>query len=253
MENYAAKISFVGTHFHGWQIQPNAISVQGEIENALQTLFQEKIDVIGCGRTDAGVHASDFVLNFHAPDKYEPSKLRFKLNGLLGDFIAFHKIQTVAQDFHSRFDATERSYQYFCHLEKAPFLLNRSMHLRRIPDIDLMNQAAQLFLGKKDFESLARTKSGVDHFICEVTRAEWSWIDNNRLVFDVSANRFLRNMVRAMVGTLLQVGYRKIPPYAIEDILNAKKRSAAGESVKACGLYLSKIKYPNITWQQQKQ
>lgn len=252
MKNYAAKISFVGTPFHGWQIQPNANSVQGEIEKALAVLFQTEIPVIGCGRTDTGVHASYFVLNFKAPNRYPTEKLAYKLNSLLPDEIAFHELQEAEDSFHARFDATQRSYQYFCHSGKLPFLKDRSMLLNKWPDLELMNTAAKLFLGKQDFESLARTKSGVDHFICEVYEARWERLAEDRIVFNVSANRFLRNMVRAMVGTLLEVGYGKIPPETVKEILIAKDRSAAGESVKACGLYLSHIKYPNITWQKQK-
>lgn len=246
MTRFAAKISFVGTNYHGWQVQNNAKSVQGEIESALSTLFRVKTPVVGCGRTDAGVHASYFILHFDADTKLACDSICFKVNAILPKDIAFHDLRPVDKDFHARFHATKRSYQYFLHFGKKPFLLDLSMPFWKDLNVEAMNVAAKSFLGEQDFSSLTKAHGGNHTFICNVTEAYWEKVDDKQLVFNVSANRFLRNMVRAMVGTLLKVGLEKESPDFVNKVLAAKDRSVAGESVKACGLYLSNVVYPSV-------
>lgn len=248
MSRFAAKISFVGTNYHGWQVQNNAKTVQGEINRALSMIFREDINVVGCGRTDTGVHASHYILHWDAKPSLSPDKIQYKLNAILPHDIAFHQVLEVNQDFHARFSAESRSYEYYVHFSKDPFLLNRSMELFKPLDLNAMNEAAQDFLGEQDFTSMAKAHGGNHTFICNVTRAEWE-ATKSGIVFHVSANRFLRNMVRAMVGTLMEVGYHKQDTGFVAEVLKQKNRSAAGESVKACGLYLSNIVYPNLNVQ----
>ncbi len=214
-------------------------------------LLRQDVTVTGCGRTDTGVHASYYVLHFDAETQLSETDLCYKLNAVLPKEIAFHSIQQVAADFHARFDASERSYAYYCHGAKNPFLTGQSMRLMVQPNLAAMNEAAKYFLGEHDFGAFQKQHGGNTTNICTVTHAAWS-VENEQWVYRVTANRFLRNMVRAMVGTLLDVGKGKIPPQEIKEILASGERSRAGESVNACGLYLSNIKYPNLTeWQRQ--
>lgn len=243
MNRYAFRIAYNGRDFSGWQRQPNAPSVQQCIEENLAKLFAPNgPNILGCGRTDAGVHASDFTFHVDLEERYELDKLRFKLNRMLPDSISVFEIKEVASDFHARFDATWRTYRYFVHTQKDPFAYD-SLYLPQQVNFKQMQEATQYLLGKKDFTSLSKLHTDVKTNICEVTHAEWTQIDGTHWYFEITANRFLRNMVRATVGTLLEVGYGNIAPQDVQNILKAMDRGAAGKSVAGEGLFLWKVDY----------
>lgn len=246
--NYCVRIAYDGTNYSGWQRQTNAITVQQVIEEALNKLIQEAIQIIGCGRTDTGVHAMSYYFNFKT-QKDLPENILFKLNAMCPHAIAFYDIWEVPRDFHTRFEAKERSYQYFIHTKKDPFSHAYSLLFTHELDIERMNKACQLLIGKQDFTSFAKTHTEVNNFFCTVSKAHWHVNEGKQLVFEVTANRFLRNMVRAMVGTLLEVGMGRQDISFITDVINAKDRSAAGQSMPGHALYLSKITYDQSLWQ----
>ncbi|MGX5687592.1 tRNA pseudouridine(38-40) synthase TruA [Arcticibacter tournemirensis] len=242
-----AELSYNGTGFHGWQVQPNAITVQEVLDKALSTILREEIETVGCGRTDTGVHAKQFYAHFDLsnprPDLSGNPVFLSRLNSLLPPQIAVKQLLNMAPDAHARFDATLRSYEYHIHFQKDPFKQNLSWLLRDMPDIDPMNEAAALLLHYTDFSCFSKSNTQVFTNNCKISRAEWV---NTRdgLVFHISADRFLRNMVRAIVGTLMMVGKGLLKPADIHDIIESKNRSNAGSSVPACGLYLTEVKYP---------
>ena len=243
MQRYFIELSYNGTKFFGWQRQPNEISIQEEIENALSKYHSnQEIKVMGCGRTDTGVHAKDFTLHVDLPEVVDQEKLKFKLNRMLPESIAIYKIFKVTPDMHARFSATQRTYRYFIHTEKNPFNNKQSWHVTHTMDLAKMNEASRHLLGKKDFTSLSKLHTDVKTNICTVSKAEWTKTDAG-LVFEITADRFLRNMVRATVGTLIDVGSGKIQPKEIISILEAMNRGAASTSVPAHGLYLWKVEY----------
>jgi len=238
------ELSYHGKMYHGWQIQPNANSVQEELEKALSVLLSEKIAVIGCGRTDAGVHASQFFLHFETDNIFDEEKLRFKLNAFLPQDIAIVKIFKVKDNAHARFDAIYRSYEYRISLGKNPFLTDVALQVNElIFDIDKMNIAANLLYEYENFKCFSRSKTDVKTYNCEITKAFWQK-DEHLLIFNITANRFLRNMVRAIVGTLLQIGMGKINLEDFKKIIESQDRTKAGASVKAHGLFLCKVVYP---------
>jgi tRNA pseudouridine38-40 synthase len=240
---YAIELAYRGTNYHGWQIQPNASSVQQEIERRLTQLMGGfSTSVVGCGRTDTGVHASYFVLHFDSEKAFVCSELKYKLNKMLPADIAVFSVQAVSADFHARFSALSRTYRYFVHREKDAFALD-SLLLTREVDFNKMNEAAKHLLGKQDFTSLSKLHTDVKTNICTVTAAKWVQKDKN-WYFEITADRFLRNMVRAAVGTLLDVGYGVVSPEEVRTILNAKDRGEAKLSVPAEGLFLTDIVYP---------
>lgn len=244
---YFLHIAYNGTRYHGWQKQINAHTVQEEIEKALCTLYNvPAIETTGCGRTDAGVHAKDFYLHFDIENlRYTGEELVFKLNRILSKDIAVFRIIPLHDDAHARFDATSRQYEYHVHHAKNPFLQETSTHWHRVPDYDKMNKAAALLLSYSDFASFCKANAGNATTLCKVTEAEWKKKDEE-MVFYISADRFLRNMVRAVVGTLMQVGYNDITIYDFRKIIESKKRTEAGDSVPPQGLTLSKVIYPYI-------
>lgn len=245
-----AELSYNGTGFHGWQVQPNAITVQEVLDKALSTILREEIETVGCGRTDTGVHAKQFYAHFDLsnprPDLSGNPVFLSRLNSLLPPQIAVKQLLNMAPDAHARFDATLRSYEYHIHFEKDPFKQNLSWLLRDMPDIDPMNEAAAILLDYTDFSCFSKSNTQVFTNNCKISRAEWV---NTRdgLVFHISADRFLRNMVRAIVGTLMLVGKGLLKPANIHDIIESKNRSNAGSSVPACGLYLTEVRYPYFT------
>ncbi|MFN5147476.1 MAG: tRNA pseudouridine(38-40) synthase TruA [Flavobacteriia bacterium] len=244
MRRYFIEISYNGTDYYGWQRQPRQHSVQEEIENALSKLHSNKeIPIVGCGRTDTGVHAKQYFLHVDLENVGDTKHLIFKLNRMLPDSIVIHGIQEVSFDDHARFGAKERTYRYFIHLKKDAFINEMSWYFPQEPDFGKMNEAAQHFLGKQDFTSLSKLHTDVKTNICTVTKAEWVKHDDDRWYFEIAADRFLRNMVRATVGTLLDVGLDKIQPDDIKKILEAKDRGEASTSVPAHGLFLWKIIY----------
>jgi tRNA pseudouridine38-40 synthase len=239
---YFIELSYNGKNYHGWQIQPDAISVQEKINNALSTVYQKDIQIVGAGRTDTGVHASQMFAHFDI-DKLVDDNLEFKLNSILPNDIFIKAIFLVDDEKHARFDALSRSYEYKIWLGRNPFLLDFSWQIHsQKPNVTLMNEAAKLLLDHEDFESFSKVKTNVHTFNCNVTEAFWVQKDN-QLTFHISANRFLRNMVRAIVGTLLDVGLDKISISDFKNIIESKNRSNAGLSVPAKGLFLTQIKY----------
>jgi tRNA pseudouridine38-40 synthase len=243
-KRYFIELAYNGAAYHGWQRQPNAISVQQVLEEAMSTLSREKIKLLGAGRTDAGVHALQMYAHFDVEQEIKnPDELVFLLNGFLNDDIAINRIIRVQPTAHARFDATERAYQYRISTVKDPFNAPLQYYLKNQPDIELMNQAATILLMHQDFECFSRSKTDVKTFLCNIKKAEWKKEDSS-LIFYISANRFLRNMVRAIVGTLLEVGYKKRKVDDIDHVIRSKDRSVAGFSAPAHGLYLSRIKYP---------
>lgn len=243
MPRYLIELAYHGSAYHGWQIQPNALSVQEEIQTALSRLHgNEKIEVVGCGRTDAGVHARQYFLHADLPKSWNPQQLVFKLNRMTAPSLAFYQVWEVSSDLHARFDASERTYRYFIHQQKNPFLLQQSWYVQPVLDLNAMNKAAAHLLGRQDFSSFAKAHTDVKTNSCEVFTAEW-FATENGLYFQISANRFLRNMVRAIVGTLVEVGLGKIKASELTAIIAAQDRSEAYLSVPADGLFLWKVVY----------
>jgi len=243
MARFVFVISYNGTPFHGWQIQPNALTVQASLEQVLTKILREEIQVVGCGRTDTGVHASYYVLHFNFLGKFPMEDIAFKLNGILPSSIAVHEVYEVSEDFHARFLATSRKYTYKIHHQKNPFLENLSWFMKHEVDLDAMNAACKLLIKHNDFASFCKSGSDQESTLCDVTQAEWKQTDVG-LEFTISANRFLRNMVRAIVGTLIDVGLGNTSIERFEEIIAAKNRSEAGKSAPGCGLYLSGVNYP---------
>lgn len=247
LARWALDISFDGTHYHGWQEQANANSVQETLANAISTALQTPTSVTGCGRTDTGVHAKQFILHFDAAQALNAYEHIHKLNAILPKDIAVKQLYRVTDDFHARFDAELRTYQYHLHYEKDPFKLNRSYQYVMGPlSVEKMNTAAKSLLEFEDFTSFSKSNTQVKTNNCHITKADWEMPDANTLVFTISANRFLRNMVRAIVGTLIEIGSRKREPKEMAAIIEARDRKKAGFSVPACGLYLTEVKYPNL-------
>jgi tRNA pseudouridine38-40 synthase len=239
---YFIELSYNGKNYHGWQIQPDVISVQEKLNDAISTIFQEKIQVVGAGRTDTGVHASQMFAHFDI-EKVLKGDVIFKLNSILPNDISVSKVFLVAAEKHVRFDAISRSYEYKICLDRNPFLLDFSWQIHsQKPNVFLMNEAAKLLLEYTDFQTFSKVKTDVYTFNCDVTEAFWV-ANGNELTFHISANRFLRNMVRAIVGTLVDVGLGKISKEEFRSIIESKNRGNAGLSVPAKGLFLTKIKY----------
>jgi tRNA pseudouridine38-40 synthase len=242
MQRFLLEIQFDGTNYHGWQIQQNANSVQAEINAALQIIFQENIETIGCGRTDTGVHASQFFLHYDCT-KEIPKDFNYRINQILPSDISVLSIKKVEADFNARFDATCRTYQYFIHRNKNPFLTKYSWQYSLPLNIQKMNKAAELLKNYNEFECFSKSNTQVISFVCKIYHARWKQDENSNLIFEIEANRFLRNMVRAIVGTMIDIGKEKI---SIEDfcrIIESKNRSNAGASVPGKGLFLTKVIY----------
>ncbi|NUY79401.1 tRNA pseudouridine(38-40) synthase TruA [Flavobacterium sp. MAH-1] len=242
---YFLEFSYNGTNYHGWQSQPNAVSVQETINKSLSLLLGETIDVVGAGRTDTGVHASQMFAHFDYEGWFETSQLRHKLNSFLPKDIAIHDIIPVHDDAHTRFDAKKRTYEYHIHTKKDVFLEGLSWYQHHQLDVDKMNEAAKILFEHTDFECFSKTGSDVGTFNCQIFRADWKQHDH-RLIFTVAADRFLRNMVRAIVGTLINVGLHKVDLEGFNAIIVSKNRGNAGFSVPAHGLYLTKVEYDYI-------
>lgn len=240
---YFIELSYDGTPFVGWQRQPAGDSIQSCLEDALSILFRKPLSIVGAGRTDAGVHAHQLFAHVDL-DEHVDQDLTFRLNKLLPKEIAVRNIIAVAQDAHARFDAVSRSYRYRITTQKNPFLQKRSYQFAKPLDLELMNQAAKTLINHEDFKCFSKSKTDVKTYTCDIQHAHWQH-NGSELVFFIQANRFLRNMVRAIVGTLIEVGLRKISISDFEAILASRDRSQAGYSVPAHGLYLEKVNYPN--------
>ena len=240
---YFLELSYNGKAYHGWQNQPNAVSVQEVVENALSKLLNTEIKIVGAGRTDAGVHAKQMFAHFDSDIKIENNDLKYKLNAFLPKDIAVYNIFQVQKDAHARFDALSRTYLYRVALEKDAFNFDSAYFMKKPLNLELMNQAANVLLGHKDFQCFSKTNTDVKTYYCDVKIAKWEQIENE-LHFIITADRFLRNMVRAIVGTLIDVGLGKISIDNLKAILASKDRGQAGYSVPAHGLYLTRIDYP---------
>ncbi|PQJ71882.1 tRNA pseudouridine(38-40) synthase TruA [Polaribacter butkevichii] len=239
---YFIELSYNGKNYHGWQIQPDVISVQEKLNKAVSTIFQEKIEVVGAGRTDTGVHASQMFAHFDI-EKSLKGDIPHKLNSLLPLDIVVYNVFEVDDEKHARFGALSRSYEYKIWLGRNPFLLDFSWQIHSQDlNVDLMNEAAKLLLEYTDFQTFSKVKTDVYTYNCNVTEALWKQ-DGKELVFYITANRFLRNMVRAIVGTLVDVGLGKITKDDFRKIIESKNRGNAGLSVPAKGLFLTQIKY----------
>lgn len=242
MARYFITLKFDGTRYHGWQVQPNGITVEGEIERALSTILRQEIDIVGAGRTDAGVHASMMVAHFDYEQQL-PDQLQYKLNKLLPNDIAIDEIKKVGEDMHARFSATSRTYHYYIHTRKNPFLNNSSCLITYPLNIELMNEAASKLFDYTDFGAFCKSHTDVKTTLCTITQARWEQLEEGRYRFVISANRFLRNMVRAIVGTLIEVGRGKMTIDEFCGVIEGKSRCDAGESMPAQALFLTHVGY----------
>lgn len=240
---YFIALSYNGKHYHGWQTQPNAVTVQQTIEKALSTLLRENISILGAGRTDAGVHARLMYAHFDISEAIDTKALVYQLNSFLPKDIAIKDIYPVDDHAHARFDAIRRSYAYWVTSFKDPFLFDYAYYLRADLDIAAMNKAAEILLETEDFQCFSKSNTDVKTYICDVQKAYWQE-EGSLLVFNITADRFLRNMVRAVVGTLLEVGLDRCSIAQFKEVLASKDRRQAGVSVPAQGLYLTEVQYP---------
>ena len=246
---YFITLSYDGTRYHGWQVQPNGISVQGCLQQALSTLLRQPMEVTGAGRTDAGVHASMMVAHFDLVEDLQPEldcvQLTYRLNKILPPDIAVQKVEPVSDDLHARFSATSRTYHYFVHLPKSPFRRAYSWQLFGQIDFQRMNEAAALLPEYTDFTSFSKVNTDTKTNLCTIHHARWEELEPGVWRFEIQANRFLRNMVRAIVGTLLEVGRGRMSVEEFCRVIESKNRCSAGESVPGHALFLVDIQYPH--------
>ncbi len=249
MSRYFIELSYDGTNYHGWQVQPNGVSVQETLQQALSTLLRQDAEVVGAGRTDAGVHASMMVAHFDGPEELDCAQLVYKLNKLLPHDIAIRRVYQVPDDMHARFSATSRTYHYYIHTRKSPFLRHYSWLVTFPLDFEKMNEAANRLLDFEDFTSFSKVNTDTKTNICHITEAQWKEITplegqgGGAWRFTITANRFLRNMVRAIVGTLIEVGRGRMTVDEFCQVIEQKNRCSAGESVPGHALFLTEVKY----------
>ena len=243
MQRYFITFAYDGTSYHGWQIQPTDNSVQETMQKALTTILREDIELVGAGRTDTGVHAEHMTAHFETEKDFQNDMLVNKLNSLLPRDIVIFDIFPVSDDMHARFSATFRRYRYYIHTRKDPFSRQYSCELRYHLDFDLMNEAGRILCTYKDFGAFCKSHTDVKTTLCDVTKAEWVRIDDHRWYFEIQANRFLRNMVRAVVGTLVDVGRGRITLDEFRHVIECGNRCKAGESMPANALFLVEVGY----------
>lgn len=240
-------MSFKGTKFHGWQAQENAVSVQSELENCISLVMKEEIKITGCGRTDTGVHAAFYVAHFDYRSILKTETLNLyvnKLNLFINKSVVIHKILHTDNDFNARFSAVKRTYKYFITHKKNPFINDISLQIKGKLNLKLMELSCKILKNYSDFTSFSKTGGNNYTNICQIYDAKWEYFENNEiLVFTITANRFLRNMVRAIVGTMIDVGKEKIDLTQFRNIIESKKRSNASTSIDAKGLFLWNIEY----------
>ena len=242
---YFIEFAYNGKNFHGFQSQPDASSVQETLEKALSTLLRETIAIVGAGRTDSGVHAKQMYAHFETKLELDSSYWSHKLNSFLPPSIVVYRIFKVADDAHARFDATSRTYEYYMHTFKDAFITDGSWYHSHHLDLDKMNEACHILFEYIDFECLSKVHTDVNTFNCKISEAHWKH-SGNQLIFTITADRFLRNMVRAIVGTMVNIGLGKIEITDLRTIIESKDRGKAGFSVPAHGLYLVNVAYPYI-------
>lgn len=240
---YFITFSYDGTAYHGWQIQPHSVTVQEELQKALSTLMRKPMEVVGAGRTDTGVHARKMMAHFDHDEVVDCSQLVYKLNKLLPRDIAVQHVEPVADDMHARFSAKSRTYHYYVHLDKNPFLRSYSWQVYGNPDFELMNRAARVLMEYKDFTSFSKVNTDTKTNDCTITEARWDRVGEDQWRFTVTANRFLRNMVRAIVGTLMEVGRGRMTIEQLRSVIEAKDRCRAGDSVPGNALFLVEVLY----------
>lgn len=246
MARYFMELAYNGKEYHGWQVQPNAISVQEVLDDSLSKILREKIHVVGCGRTDTGVHASYFVAHFESEkEEIEETPFCHKMNRFLSKDIVIYSLSRVKDDTHSRFTAISRTYEYHLVTIKNPFLQGVSYLAHTQLDFNAMNNAAQLLLDYNDFTSFSKLHTEVKTNLCMVTQAKWEY-KKDGWIFTIKADRFLRNMVRAVVGTLFDVGRGKMSLDGFRSVIEAKDRSQAGTSAPAEALFLVDVAYPDV-------
>ena len=244
MSRYFVTLSYDGTRYHGWQIQPNGDSIQAQLQEALSTLLRVSVGVTGAGRTDTGVHARMMVAHFDwEGESLDCQQLAYKLNRLLPYDIAVSKVEPVRNDMHARFSATSRMYRYYIHTTKDPFQKAYSCEIHYPLDFDKMNEAARILTTYEDFGAFCKAGADVKTTLCHVTRAQWIQTSPTTWYFEITANRFLRNMVRAVVGTLIEVGRGRMSLEAFRRVIEGKQRSDAGESMPGNALFLENIDY----------
>jgi tRNA pseudouridine38-40 synthase len=240
---YLFEISYLGTRYNGWQTQANATGIQEIVEKALSTILRTETPIVGSGRTDTGVHCAQQFFHADIEKAFHSEKLIIQLNSFLPNDIAIRSIHAIHDKASARYDAIERTYEYHLTRVKDPLLVDRAFYCFKELNVSTMNQAAALLIGTHDFECFSKVKTDVNHFICDIKKAEWNE-KGDLLVFTITANRFLRGMVRAIVGTLLDVGAGKTSVAGFQKIVSGKDRKKAGMNVPPEGLYLMKVKYP---------
>ncbi|PKQ46049.1 tRNA pseudouridine(38-40) synthase TruA [Confluentibacter flavum] len=241
---YFIELSYNGKAYHGWQNQPKSISVQEVIEDSLSKLLGESIAIVGAGRTDAGVHASQMFAHFDTEIAFKEDDLVYKLNSFLPKDIAVHTIFKVKAEAHARFDALSRTYLYRITLKKNVFTFDNTFYIKQELDVDKMNEASKILFQYKDFQCFSKSKTDVKTYDCDIMKASW-FFKEDELHFVIKADRFLRNMVRAIVGTMINIGIGKLNIEDLHTIIISKNRSEAGFSVPAHALYLIEVEYPN--------
>jgi tRNA pseudouridine38-40 synthase len=246
LPRYFAEIAYKGTRYHGWQVQPNAITVQEVINQKLQLLLQcPELETLGCGRTDTGVHASQFYFHFDFIQELDCTEVCYRINAMLPNDIVIYRIFEVHNEAHARFDAISRTYHYHLHTLRNPFIQDISLYYPHRLNINRMNEAANLLLDYDDFAAFCKSKSNNHTTICIISYAQFEVVET-KIVFTITANRFLRNMVRSLMGTLLMVGTDKLTVDDFKKIIESKDRTKSGKSIDGKGLFLSEVKYPYL-------
>jgi tRNA pseudouridine38-40 synthase len=240
---YFIHFAYDGTNYHGWQIQPDANSVQEELQKALSVLLRHDVEIVGAGRTDAGVHARQMVAHFEWDGQLDCQQTAYRLGRMLPRDIAIYRMEPVADDMHARFSAVRRTYHYYLHTERDPFCRQYSCELHYDLDFERMNEAGRILCTYEDFGAFCKSHSDVKTTLCKVSEAHWIQVDSTHWYFRISANRFLRNMVRAVVGTIIDVGRGRITLDDFRKIVEGKQRTQAGESMPAHALFLEEIEY----------
>lgn len=243
MQRYFINLSFDGGRYHGWQIQPNAISVQEELNKGLSLILRKPIEVVGAGRTDTGVHARVMIAHFEIEESIDAHQLAYRLNRVMPTDISINDIYSVSDDMHARFSARQRTYRYFVHTKRDPFCRFHSVELHYSLDFQLMNEAAQMLLEAKDFKAFCKSNHDAKTTLCDVRTARWIQMDDTHWYFEISADRFLRNMVRAVVGTLIEIGRGRMSIDKMRSVIYDGTRCDAGESMPAHGLFLWDVEY----------
>ncbi|PZW38802.1 tRNA pseudouridine38-40 synthase [Mesonia algae] len=241
---YFIDLSFNGKDFFGWQRQPNVITVQEVIEDKLSIALQENVEIVGAGRTDTGVHAKQILAHFETQKNFVVHEFIFKLNTMLPPSISVNRLFAVQPNAHARFDAIAREYKYYVDTQKNPFSNATAYYIKKNIDVVAMNEAAKILLDYKDFQCFSKVKTDVFTYNCKISYAHWEKKEH-QLIFTIKADRFLRNMVRAIVGTLLEIGVGKRNIEDLHYVIQSKNRSLAGKSVDAKGLFLTQVEYPN--------